>query len=269
MRRTLGAWLALVTGAALSMAAQAQPTEVSVFAAGSLRGELTDVAQAWQAIEPNARVKFTFGASGLLKERLAAGERADVFASANMEHPQALAAAGHAAPPRPFARNQLCALVVSGVDASAANLVSRLLDPAIRLGTSTPKADPAGDYTRVMFERIERRGHTGAFKTLSAKALQLTGGPDSPPPPTGRSVYGALMAAGQADIFITYCTGAVVAVREVPGLRSVDVPADVNVSASYGMAMMNRTSAEAGRFVEFVLSSAGQAVLAQHGFAPP
>jgi ABC-type molybdate transport system substrate-binding protein len=36
---------------------------------------------------------LTFGASGLLKDRIQAGERADVFASANMEHPQALACA--------------------------------------------------------------------------------------------------------------------------------------------------------------------------------
>jgi molybdate transport system substrate-binding protein len=137
------------------------------------------------------------------------------------------------------------------------------------LGISTPKADPSGDYAWAMFERIEQRGHTGAFKTLSAKALQLTGGPNSPPAPPDRSVYGAVMAAGQADIFITYCTGTVVAVREVTSLRSVDLPADVNVSASYGVTLMSGASAEGTRFVEFLLSPAGRAVLARHGFAPP
>ena len=261
--------IALAVTALSGMTVQAQAAEVSDFAAGSLRAALSDAAQSWQVAEPNARVRFTFGASGLLKDRLAGGEHADVFASANLEHPQALAAAGRAALPKPFARNQLCALVAPGVEASTATLVGRLLDPAIRLGTPTPKADPAGDYTWAMFERIEQRGHPGAFKTLSAKALQLTGGPGSPPPPTDRSVYGALMAAGQADIFITYCTGVVVAAGEVPSLRRVDVPADVNVSASYGIALMNGAPADAGRFVEFVLSPAGQAVLARHGFAPP
>jgi len=144
-----------------------------------------------------------------------------------------------------------------------------MLDPAVRLGTSTPKADPAGDYAWVMFERIEQRGRPGAFATLSGKALQLTGGPNSPPPPADRNVYGAVMAAGQADIFITYCTGTVVAVREVPTLRSVDIPADVTVGASYGVALLSGASAEAGRFVTFLLSPAGQAVLMRHGFASP
>jgi molybdate transport system substrate-binding protein len=155
------------------------------------------------------------------------------------------------------------------VEASTVTLVGRMLDPAIRLGTSTPKADPAGDYTWVMFERIGQHGHAGAFKALSGKALQLTGGPNSPPSPAKRSVYGAVVAAGQADIFITDCTGVVVATREVPSLRRVDLPADVNVSAACGIALMNGASAAASRFVEFVLSPAGQAALARHGFAPP
>ena len=269
MRRLLQSLLALIASALFSMAGHAQPAEVSVYAAGSLRGALADVAQAWQAGKPDAKVKFTFGPSGLLKDRLAGGERADVFASANMEHPQALATAGRAGTPKVFARNQLCALVAPGVQASTATLVSRMLDPAIRLGTSTPKADPSGDYTWAMFERIEQRGHPGAYSTLSAKALQLTGGPNSPPPPADRSAYGAVMAAGQADIFITYCTNAVVAVREVSGLRSIDVPADVNVSASYGVSILNGAPAEADRFVEFLLSPAGMTVLTRHGFASP
>ncbi len=269
MRRGLRFLCVLAASLGFVSALQAQPAEVVVFAAGSLRGALTEVAQAWQAGEPNAKVKFTFAASGLLKDRLAGGERADVFASANVEHPQALATAGRAAAPKVFARNQLCALVAPGVDVASAMLVKRMLEPAVRLGTSTPKADPAGDYTWMMFERIEQRGNPGAFAVLSGKALQLTGGPNSPPPPADRNVYGAVMAAGQADIFITYCTGSVVAVREVPSLRSVDIPADVNVSASYGVTLMNGASADAARFVQFLLSPPGQAMLARHGFAAP
>jgi ABC-type molybdate transport system substrate-binding protein len=36
-----------------------------------------------------------FGASGLLKDEIKAGTQAEVFASANMEHPQALAGADY------------------------------------------------------------------------------------------------------------------------------------------------------------------------------
>lgn len=118
-----------------------------------------------------------------------------------------------------------------------------------------------------MFERVEKSGVAGAAATLSAKALQLTGGPNSPPPPADRSVYGVLVAQGAADLFLTYRTNAVAAVHEQPGQRSVPVPEAINLSASYGVTVLNGAPDEARRFVDFLLSPAGQAVLAQHGFA--
>lgn len=253
----------------MSFGALAQPVPVKVQAAGSLRAALTDVARAFEDGMPGAKVELGFGASGLLKDRLAGGERADVFASANMAHPQALAAAGKAAQPKAFARNTLCALGAAGFRATPETLVDRLLDPAVRVGTSTPKADPAGDYAFAMFERIEQNGHSGAQKILADKALQLTGGPNSPPPPKDRNVYGALMAAGAADVFITYCTNVVIAQREEPSLTRTEVPESVNVSASYGVTLLNGAPEPAQQFVKFLLSPAGQGVLARHGFAAP
>ena len=252
----------------MTMFAQTTPAEVRVHAAGSLRTALTDSAAAFEAARPGVKVKLTFGASGLLKDRIVGGEATDVFASANMSHPEALAAAGRAGPVQRFARNAMCALVRPGLDVTPDTLVQRLLDPALKLGVSTPRADPAGDYAVQVFERIERSGVAGAAGQLSAKALQLTGGPNSPPPPADRSVYGVLVAQGAADLFLTYCTNAVVAVREQPGQQSVPVPEAVNVGASYGVTVLKGAPEDAKRFVDFLLSPAGQAVLARHGFAP-
>ncbi len=219
-------------------------------------------------------VAMTTGTAALAQEApakvLAAGSlRADVFASANMDHPQALADAGQAEAPKPFARNMLCALGSGAFRATPETLIDRLLDPAVRVGTSTPKADPAGDYAFEMFARIEKNGRPGAREILADKALQLTGGPTSPPPPKDRNVYGAIMAAGQADVFITYCTNAIIARREVPGLSIIDVPPAVNVSATYGVSVMNGATPMGRDFVRFLLSPEGRAVLARHGFAAP
>ncbi len=95
-----------------------------------------------------------------------------------------------------------------------------MLDPAIKLGTSTPKADPSGDYAFEVFRKADGM-KAGANDALSKKALQLTGGLNSPTPPKDRSVYGMLVAGGQADIFLTYCTNALVAQRENPGQQIV------------------------------------------------
>ncbi|HSV68482.1 MAG TPA: molybdate ABC transporter substrate-binding protein [Methylibium sp.] len=263
---------ALVTAAAASLAAtalHAEPAEVVVYAAGSLRGALTEVGRRYEAAQPGSKLRFVFGASGLLKDRLLGGEAAHVFASANMEHPQALAAAGRAGAVERFTRNRLCALLREGVDASAATVIDRLLDPAVRVATSTPKADPSGDYAWQMFGKVGARGgaYAGAEAALQRKALQLTGGPASPPPP-GRSVYGALLEAGQADVFITYCSNALQARREVPSLRQLDLPEDVNVAADYGVTLLAGAPPAAQRFVELLLGAEGQAVLATQGFAP-
>lgn len=256
--------------AAVAAAPAAGGPAVVVFAAGSLRAALGDVARAFQR-EEGTPVALTFGASGLLRDRLAGGETAQVFASANMEHPQALAASGRAEPVQAFARNQLCGLAVPGFSLKGRSLVQRLLDADVRLAISTPKADPAGDYAFQMFERIEATGAAGvgSAAALKTRALQLTGGPLSPAPPPGRNAYGALLAANQADIFITYCTNARQAQQEVPQLQVLPVPEGVNVSARYGVAVIKPAGASSQAFVSYLLGAQGQAVLARHGFSAP
>jgi ABC-type molybdate transport system substrate-binding protein len=240
---------------------------VRLYAAGSLRAALTEVGNAYRQ-RNGIPVEGTFGASGLLKERLERGEQADVFASANMEHPRALEKAGRAGPVRLFARNQLCALAAPGVKLDSDTLLGRMLDPAIKLGTSTPKADPSGDYAFELFARAEAL-KPGARAKLEAKALKLTGGPDSPRAPQGRNIYGYLVSEGRADIFLGYCTGAAEARQEVPALQIVQVPPALAVGADYGLTVMNGAHAAGAQFVRFVLSSEGQAILERHGFGRP
>lgn len=257
----------LVAALALSMPALAQDSAGKVFAAGSLRAALTDAAVEYRGVSGRA-VTFEFGPSGLLRERLSKGEPAEVFASANMEHPRALADEGKAGPVRMFARNNLCALASPKVGGTSANLLEKMLDPKVKLGTSTPKADPSGDYAWLVFERAQKVKR-GAFDTLSKKARQLVGGPTSPPPPKDRSAYGAWVADGTVDIFLTYCTNAALAKKEEPALAVVALPAELAVSAEYGLVVMKGAGAIGERFANFLFSPQGRAVLARHGFAAP
>jgi len=238
---------------------------VHLHAAGSLRGALTEVANAFEKTS-GIKVQGKYGPSGLLRDAIANGEQAEVFASANMEHPAALAKAGKAGPVQLFARNRLCALVKPGLAVTPANLLERMLDPAIKVGTSTPKADPSGDYAFEVFRKADGL-KAGANDALVAKALQLTGGPNSPAPPPDRNLYGILVAAGEADIFLTYCTGALVAQRENPGQQIIALPDELAVGADYGLTVVNGASANAERFAKFILSQEGQDILAKHGFA--
>jgi len=250
-------------------AAAAQP--VQLYSAGSLKGAWLDMIRAFDA-ETAIKVEPRFGASGLLKDAIVDGAKADVFTSANMEHPQALAAAHLSGPAVLFARNRLCALARPGLDVEPATLLDRMLDPAVKLATSTPKADPAGDYAWAVFRKADAM-RPGALARLEGKALQLVGGPNSPPPPgpaaQGRSAYGAFIAAGTADLFLAYCTAAKVAQQENPGQRLIELPPELAVAADYGLVVLNRASPDAYRLAMFILSAAGQRILAQAGFGAP
>ena len=87
---------------------------VLLHAAGSLRGALTEVSAAYEK-SAGVTVQAKYGPSGLLRDEIAGGAKAEVFASANMDHPMALAKAGKAGAVALFARNQLCALVKPGL----------------------------------------------------------------------------------------------------------------------------------------------------------
>lgn len=264
MRTRLSVALAVL--AIMMVPAMAEET-VLLHAAGSLRGALTDVARAFEAAGLG-KVQAKFGASGLLKEEIAAGAKAEVFASANMEHPQALAAEKRSGPVVLFARNRLCALARPGLDVAPVTLLDRMLDESVKLGTSTPRADPSGDYAWEVFRKADAI-RPGAGAALERKALQLTGGQASAAPPQGRSAYGWHVAEGRADIFLTYCTGALEAQKQNPGQQIVALPNELAVGADYGLTVMNGASPAAYRFAMFVLSLDGQRILAKHGFVAP
>lgn len=260
--------LLLILAACAAMSDSGSASDlVLLHAAGSLRSALIDVINAFEATS-GTRVQAKFGAPGLLEDEIAGGAKAEVFASANMEHSEALAAARRSGPVVRFARNCLCALVRPGLTVDTASLLDRMLDPNVKLGTSTPRADPSGDYAWEMFRKADAI-RPGAFAVLEQKALKLTGGPSGPEAPAGRTIYGVLLAQGGADIFLTYCTNALAARHEEPAYRIVALPDTLAVAADYGLTVMSDASLDAYRFAMFILSVQGQRILASHGFLVP
>ena len=239
---------------------------ISLYAAGSLKDALTDVAKAYETKSGN-KVAMKFGPSGLLKKEIADGAKADVFASANMEHPQELNDDGTSGPVVRFARNRLCALVKPGLDVTTDNLLARMLDPKVKLATSTPRTDPSGDYAIEAFTKTEAI-KPGSQDLLEKKALKLTGAKNSAAPPAGRVAYGWHVAEGRADIFLTYCTNALAARKQYPDQQMVELPEALSVGADYGLTVIDGAPAPAQEFVEFILSAEGQKILAGYGFAP-
>lgn len=147
------------------------------------------------------------------------------------------------------------------VDVTTDTLLDVILSPDTRLGTSTPGADPSGDYAWAFFDK------TGHGETLKAKAIQLTGGADSAKAPEGQNTYGWVLDSDQADVFVTYCTNAVLARAEYPALQQIALPEALAVGADYGLVVMKDAPQSAWHLAAYILSESGQTVLRDYGFA--
>lgn len=264
MRRTLLAvalrQALLAAGLLVPAGASAEP--LRVYAAGSLTGAFNALLEAF-GTPPGAGAQPTYGPSGLLRERLERGEGADLFASADMGQPRRLTAAGRGTPVVMFARNRMCALGRERLGITPANVLDRLLDPAVKLATSTPGADPGGDYAWAVFARADQV-HPGAKAALEAKAQQLVGGPSMAPLVPGQGPSEGVFLSGKADVMLGYCSGTAGLRRAVPDLVAVPLPPELEVGPAYGMTVLSDSPA-ASRFALFVMSEPGQAILAQSG----
>src|SRR5277367_2273254 len=159
---------ALLTIILIALASPASAADIKVMSAGSLKDAFTAIFADYTK-QYGSGFAPVWGPSGVLRERLQKGEAFDVFASAALPHAQALTEAGVSGPSVLFAKNALCIVTDAGHPVDAGNLVETLLKPDIKIGTSTPVSDPAGDYTWEMFRKIDTL-RRGAFDTLSTKA---------------------------------------------------------------------------------------------------
>lgn len=232
-----------------------------ILSAGSLREVLTAHAAA-----QDGPFDLVFGPAGLLRERIEHGEACDLFLSASMEHPERLAH-GTGGSATLFARNPLVAVARKRIGLRPDTFLDRLLDPDIRIGTSTPKADPSGDYAFALFDRAERL-HPGAAAILGAKAMQLVGGRVPAQVPDDRNPVEYFLTDGPADLFLGYRSGA----RQHEAAFDVVLPPpELRITAEYGLLVTASPAARkdaAEAFAASLLALPGQARLAAHGFEP-
>lgn len=239
-----------------------QASEPRVLAAGSLRVAVTELLETY-ASDRGVTFDSLFGPSGKLRQLIEDGETFTLFLSASKRHTDALLEQGLVRNSEPFTRNALCLMAAPGMTVEPDDAVDVMLDPAVRLGTSTPKADPSGDYTWEMFRRIDEQ-RPGSFDKLDAKAMKLTGGEvdrDSKGLP-----YPVVFEEDKADVFVSYCTNAVATAREVAGLTHVRIPEQINVAAEYGMGLAPDAGAETEGLAAFIQGPRGREILGRYGF---
>lgn len=269
--------LATIFGSwACRAAVEGQAAPLRVYAAGSTRGILAAIAEDYTKAT-GQKFELTFGPAGLLLNRIRKDGGADVYVSANMAHPQRLFVEGIGTRPVIFARNRLCVTGRADLRLTPETLLDTLLEPSIKIGTSTPGADPGGDYAWQFFDRAETI-RPGAKETLVRNAHQLVGRPESPKLPAGETAIHYFFSRHEADVFIGYCSShtKISVGNEKPSdlpITRVEVPPALAMPISYGLTILmtikeaDRREA-AYRFALYLMSPDAQRRLREYGFLP-
>lgn len=239
---------------------------IQIYCAGSLREVMLEIGDRFQT-QYGSKINVTAGPSGMLRERIETGDRPDVFASANLEHPQKLATSGLAGPAVTFVRNKLCVISKADLELTQGNLLDKLLDPNLRLGTSEPVLDPGGDYAWIMFRKADEI-RPGSFQRLTNKAKQFTRGPGFPPAKPGTLLLIDAFKNDDIDMYIAYRTTAYTLIAQVSGLTMTELPPELAVEAFFGLTLIKGACSKAGYIVLYLLAPEGQGVLADYGFIP-
>lgn len=239
---------------------------LNVLAAGSLRPVWQTLMESFQQ-QSGIKVQSDFGPAGLLRQRIEAGETVDLFASANLAHPQRLLTQGLAQQVDIFAHNRLCITARKDLTVEPLSWLDLLRDPRLTLGTSTPLADPSGDYTWQLFDNIDKYfstvGEPGVGELLRNKAKKLVGGPESALIPTGELAADWLIRSGECDLFIGYASYAR-RLEKCAELQLIDIPEEYNVRADYAFAQCHE---QAAPLSEFLLTTAVRDYLEHQGYS--
>jgi len=236
-----------------------KPANLTVYAAASLTEAFTEIGREFERQNPGSKVEFNFGGSQQLVQQLAQGAPVDVFASANQTQMDAAVKSGRivTGTAQTFARNRLIAIYPKegGVPLTA---LQDLAKPDLKLVLAA-KEVPVGQYALEFLTRAA--ADPGYGPQYRAAVLKNVVSYEA----NVRAVL-SKVALGEADAGIIYITD--LAGQEAKSVGRLEIPDALNPMAVYPLAAIKDSSqAEAAKaFIELVLGSKGQEILAKYGF---
>lgn len=218
-----------------------------VFAAASLADAFRQVATAYENAHPSERVELNLAGSQVLRTQIEQGAPADVFASADLEHAEALRRSGLLSAYDVFARNRL--VVVVPLHGARVRRLEDLESPGVRIVVAAPEV-PAGRYAARVLAGLDPSGRAAANVVSRESNV--------------RSAL-AKVALGEADAGFVYATDAATSDR----VAAIEIPQRQSVVAEYAIGVVSASSApeRARGFVFLVLGAEGQGILRRFGFA--
>lgn len=259
MRLTI-AWRAVLTlvsaltlVAATGLGELARASDVTVFAAASLRNALDDAVKRYAA-KTGRKVVVSYAASSALARQIEAGAPADIFLSADLDWMDELEKQGLI---DPASRQTLLGntlVLVAPKDSTVSlpmekNLkLLEALGPEGKLAMANVESVPAGRYGKLALISL------GVWDEVAPRVAQAD------------NVRAALsfVAKGEAPLGIVYATDA----KAEPEVRVVGAfPAESHPDILYPVALVAHARPEAGDFLTFLLSPEAAPAFAAQGFS--
>ena len=255
---------ALLATAMLLAPALARAADVNVLYAGSLVNLMEHgIGPAFDSATGDTFRGFGGGSNGLANQIKGKLRHGDVFISASPKVNDSLMGGANGDWLTWYVTFAQSPLVIGYKPASrfAAELKTKpwyevLREPGIKIGRTDAKLDPKGALTVQLLDKAEQVYHQPGL------AQAVLGAADNPEQVRPEENLVGRLQSGQIDVGFFYST-------ETADLKiaAIPLPPEVALSAVYTVTVLRDAAdpAAAAKFVDFLLSPPGQAVLKQHG----
>lgn len=237
-----------------------QSGELTVFSAASLTSAFKEIGKMYEN-NSGEDVVFNFDGTQVLRIQMENGAYADVFASANSDHMNALEREGYLnnSSVSFFTQNKLALIIPKHNPGKIYNLTD-LAKPGIKIVIGI-KEVPIGNYTLQVLEKLSKDQDYGPEyqqKVLSNIVSQET----------NVNYVVSKVALGEADAGFAYLSD--VTENLVDKVVKIEIPDEFNVVADYpiGITTQSMYPVQADEFIKLVKSPEGSAIMKKHGFDP-
>ena len=232
---------------------------VTVFAAASLTDAFNEISEKFKQQNSGVTFEFNYAGSQQLRTQLEQGAVADVFASANTKEMNSaiqsdLVISGTQ---QTFVRNRL-AVIVPKDNPGGITELKDLAKPGLKIVLAAAGV-PVGGYSLTALDKMNADFGATFSETVLSNVVSYED--------NVKQVV-AKIQLGEGDAGIVYSSD--VTPAAAAKVTKIDIPDKYNVLAMYPIAVLKAAAQAdlAAKFVDYVLSADGQAILAKWGFIP-
>ncbi len=245
--------------ASVPTAAPGAERKLTVFAAASLTDAFNEISEKFKQQNPGVTFDFNYAGSQQLRTQLEQGAAADVFASANTAEmnnaiKSDLVISGTQ---KTFVRNRL-AVIIPKDNPGGINELKDLAKPRLKIVLAAAGV-PVGGYALTALDKMNADLGATFSQTVLSNVVSYED--------NVKQVV-AKIQLGEGDAGIVYSSD--VTPDAAAKVTKIDIPDKYNVLATYPIAMLKAAPQAdlAAKFVDYVLSADGQAILKKWGFIP-